>query len=212
MLLKKIATIAITSALAFGTSIQVSYADLKRVVQSTEGASASFLHMSPDNCVESRLFVAGYDNTNRQIKPKVVSSTANMLLHVYDICKEQWVFRGTGFVLNLLKSGFTLRGGERLLGASLNTVFDVFDDIGKKTVRVTVHMNWKGVGSIEEFTVSDEPQVGEFAGSVTSTLTKGSSRAAKAIGEVLVDGKKEDLGKQVFADLAQSKTTTPPSP
>ena len=102
-------------------------------------AQANFDNLSPDGCIDTFVFVDGFQNTFG----KQTSSGADVFIGQFDICTNTQLLSASGSTSN---PNFQI--DKKLLSASLNTTISVFDSVSGNTFNVSVSVAWTSTSAI----------------------------------------------------------------
>ena len=102
-------------------------------------AQADFDNLSPDGCIDTFVFVDGFQNTfNKQ-----TISGADVFIGKFDFCTNTMLLEASGSTLN---PDFQI--DKKLLSASLNTTISVTDFVSGSTFNVSVSVAWTSTSAI----------------------------------------------------------------
>jgi len=102
-------------------------------------AQADFDNLSPDVCIDTFVFVDGFQNTfNKQ-----TISGADVFIGQFDNCTNTQLLGASGSTSN---PSFQI--DKKLLSASLNTTISVFDFVSGNTFDVSVSVAWTSISAI----------------------------------------------------------------
>ncbi len=102
-------------------------------------AQANFDNLSPDGCIDTFVFVDGFQNTfNKQ-----TISGADVFIGQFDSCTNTQLLGASGSTSN---PSFQI--DMKLLSASLNTTISVTDFVSGSTFNVSVSMAWTSTSAI----------------------------------------------------------------
>ena len=102
-------------------------------------AQADFDSLSPDGCIDTFVFVDGFQNTFH----KQTFSGADVFIGQFDICTNTQLLGASGFTSN---PSFQI--DKKFLSASLNTTISVFDFVSGNTFDVSVSVSWTSTSAI----------------------------------------------------------------
>lgn len=102
-------------------------------------AFADFDNLSPDGCIDTFVFVDGFQTTfNKQ-----TVSGADVFIGQFDICTNTQLLGASGSTLNA-----NFQVGKKLVSASLNTTISVTDFVSGNTFDVSVNLTWTSTSAI----------------------------------------------------------------
>ena len=102
-------------------------------------AQANFDNVSPDGCIDTFVFVDGFQNTfNKQ-----TSSGADVFIGQFDLCTNTQLLGASGFTSN---PNFQI--DKKLLSASLSATISVTDFVSSSTFNVAVSVAWTSTSAI----------------------------------------------------------------
>jgi len=102
-------------------------------------AQANFDNLSPDGCIDTFVFVDGFQNTFH----KQTFSGADVFIGQFDLCKNTQLLGASGFTDNP-----TFQIDKKLLSASLSATILVTDFVSGSTFNVSVSMAWTSTSAI----------------------------------------------------------------
>ena len=102
-------------------------------------AQANFDNVSPDGCIDTFVFVDGFQNTvNKQ-----TFSGADVFIGKFDLCTNTQLLAASGST-----GSPTFQIDKKLLSASLSATISVFDFVSGNTFNVSVSVAWTSTSAI----------------------------------------------------------------
>lgn len=164
------------------------------------GQTADAFFDSSEGCVETSAGITATSNRVKNVGRPETTPTVFVSLVQFDNCSFTTLLAAFGFT-NLPAGALEFKGN--LNSATLNTSFDVFDEVSSTTFPVDISVSWTGIGRVS---VGINHSIFKAPGFQNNFTSIGDFRAATASGSVTALGTNFSPSPAVFADLNSTKS------
>jgi len=161
--------------------------------------TAAALISNLEDCVYTNVLIFAGDDVYHQppLPPSsVTGSGAYIFIDQEDICKNTILLSASGF--NVLEEE-AFQADKGIKSATLNTIFEVVDNLSGTSFPVTVDLNWAGTKGVTSETERDHYRTANIL--VNSNMT-GIFRSAAVSGSIVSNGVTQLLTKNSVIDVA----------